>query len=76
MESNVIKGYEYSDIILKPETKRFKSTKSEGYLDMIEEGYRETINKMPEIIKLFSNKPLRKRRKKICLSHMEKPVIE
>lgn len=76
MESNVDKGYEYSDIVLKPETKRFKSTKSEGYLDMIEEGYRETISKMPEIIKLFSQRPLPSFKKKHIISQLEKPVIE
>ncbi|MBR2053016.1 MAG: patatin-like phospholipase family protein, partial [Clostridia bacterium] len=53
MESNVFKGYEYSDIVLRPETKRFKSTKTEGWLDMIEEGYREAINNMPAILRLF-----------------------
>ena len=76
MESNVIKGYEYSDVVLRPETKRFKATKADGFLDMIEEGYRETIAKMPEILKLFSNRPLRKHKKRKCLSLIEKPVIE
>ena len=76
MESNVDKGYKYSDIVLRPETKRFKSTKTEGYLDMIEEGYRETISKMPEIIKLFSSRPLSSFKKKQILSKLEKPVIE
>ena len=76
MESNVEKGYKYSDIVLKPETKRFKSTKSEGYLDMIEEGYRETISKMPEILKLFSQRPIPSFKKKHLISKLEKPVIE
>lgn len=75
MESNVFKGYEFSDIILKPETKRFKSTTNEGFLDMIEEGYRETINKMPEILKLFNTKPIRNGRKKKFVNNMDKPVI-
>lgn len=76
MESNIIKGYEYSDVILKPETKRFKATKMEGFLDMIEEGYRETIDKMPEILRLFSNRPIRRRKKNKCLQLLEKPIIE
>lgn len=76
MESNVIKGYENSDIVLKPETKRFKSSKMEGYLDMIEEGYRETINKMPKIIKLLSKKPLKKRTKKSIKTKLDPPIIE
>ena len=76
MQSNVVKGYVNADIVLKPETKRFSSTKTEGYLDMIEEGYRETISKMPEIIKLFSSRPLSSFKKKQILSKLEKPVIE
>jgi len=76
MESNVVKGYEYSDIILKPETKRFRSTRTEGFLDMIEEGYREAINKMPEIMRIFSNHPLKKRRKNKFKNKIDKPIIE
>lgn len=75
MESNVFKGYEYSDVILRPETKRFKSTKLDGFLDMIEEGYREAVNMMPEILKLFSNRPVRHRKKKKCIELIEKPII-
>lgn len=75
MQSNVFKGYEYSDVLLKPETKRFKATKTEGFLDMIEEGYREAIDKMPEIIKLFSKKPISKRKKNRIKSTLEKPTI-
>ena len=36
MKGNVVKGYLYADAMIKPETKRFKSTKKEGYQDMIE----------------------------------------
>jgi len=76
MESNVVKGYQYSDVILKPETKRFKSTRTEGFLDMIEEGYRETINKMPEIMRIFSLHPLKKRRRNKFKNEIDKPIIE
>ncbi|MBR2433397.1 MAG: patatin-like phospholipase family protein [Clostridia bacterium] len=76
MESNVFKGYEYSDIVLRPETKRFKSTKTEGWLDMIEEGYREAINNMPEILKLFQRSALNIFKKKKLQLKFEKPVIE
>ena len=75
MQSNVVKGYVNADIVLKPETKRFKSTKTEGFLDMIEEGYREAINNMPEIIKLFNKKPIKKSRKYKRKNSLEKPVI-
>ena len=76
MESNVFKGYEYSDIVLRPETKRFKSTKTEGWLDMIEEGYREAINNMPAILRLFQRNALNVFKKKKLQLKFEKPVIE
>lgn len=76
MESNVFKGYEYSDIVLRPETKRFKSTRTEGWLDMIEEGYREAINNMPQILRLFKRRPLNIFKKKNLQLKFEKPVIE
>ncbi len=59
MKGNVVKGYLYSDVMIKPETKRFKSTKKEGFLDMIDEGYKATIDAMPEILKLFKRKPIK-----------------
>lgn len=76
MESNVFKGYEYSDIVLRPETKRFRSTKTEGWLDMIEEGYREAINNMPAILRLFQRGALNVFKKKKLQLKFEKPVIE
>lgn len=75
MQSNVVKGYVYSDVLIKPETQRFKSTKAEGFLDMIEEGYRETINNMPEIIQLFNRRRIRKRKKNKLKDKLEKPVM-
>ena len=60
MTSNAIRGYVNSDIVITPETKRFKSTKTDGMDDMIEEGYKATIDVMPEIINLFR----RRKRKK------------
>lgn len=76
MEGNVGKGYKYGDVILAPETKRFRATKSEGYMDMIEEGYREAINQMPQIIKLFNKTPLPKYRKKRIAEKIKKPIIK
>lgn len=63
MKGNAVKGYLYADAMVKPETKRFKSTKKEGFLDMIEEGYKATIDIMPEILKLFNKKPLKAKKK-------------
>lgn len=64
MKSNVVKGYLYSDVLLKPNTKKFKSTKKDGFEEMIEEGYREAIDKIKEIIDLFDNKKISKRKRK------------
>lgn len=72
MKSNVTKGYLYADVLLKPETKKFKSTKKDGFEEMIEEGYREAIDKMPEILKLFENKKMSKKKRKIFLQENNK----
>ena len=56
MKSNAVKGYVNSDVVIAPETKRFKSTKTEGFEDMIEEGYKATIDIMPEIMALFKKR--------------------
>lgn len=60
MKSNAIRGYVNSDIVITPETKRFKSTKTDGMDDMIEEGYKATIDVMPEIINLFRRRNRKK----------------
>lgn len=57
-------GYRHAEVILTPETKRFKSTKLDGFEEMIEEGYKEAIDKMPQILALFNSKP-KGRKKKI-----------
>ena len=64
MKGNVVAGYLNADVVIKPETKRFKSTSNEGYMDMIEEGYKATIDVMPEILSIFSKKPLKRKIKK------------
>lgn len=64
MKGNVVAGYLNADVVVKPETKRFKSTSSQGYMDMIEEGYKATIDVMPQILSIFSKKPLKRKIKK------------
>lgn len=59
MKNNSKQGYEYSDIVIKPDTKRFKSSKLDGAQEMLEEGYNATISAMPEILKLIKNKRYR-----------------
>lgn len=57
MKKNAETGYNYGDVVLQPETKRFRSTKMDGFEEMIDEGYNEAIEKMPEILALFNRKP-------------------
>lgn len=59
MKNNSNQGYLHSDIIIKPNIKRFSSTKIDGYDEMIEEGYNATIALMPEILKIINNKRYR-----------------
>lgn len=61
MKSNAVRGYVTADVVIAPETKRFKSTKTEGMDDMIEEGYKTTIDMMPKIMELFKRKTKRKK---------------
>lgn len=60
MKSNAIKGYLNSDIIIKPDLKRFSASKTDGMLDMIEEGYKATKELIPQIKDLFQRKKLKK----------------
>ena len=60
MKSNAIKGYLNSDLIIKPDLKRFRASKTDGMLEMIEEGYRATKEKIPEIKQFFKRRKLKK----------------
>lgn len=59
MKSNAIKGYLNSDIIIKPDLKRFSASKTDGMLDMIEEGYKATKELIPQIKDLFQRKKIK-----------------
>lgn len=56
MASNSEKGLELSDIIICPDLRKYKSLSLDGKEEMIKEGYRATMEMMPEIKKLFSGK--------------------
>lgn len=56
MVNNSKRGIELSDIRICPDLKKFKSLSLDGKDEMIKEGYRATVEMMPEIIKLFSGK--------------------
>ena len=60
MKSNAIKGYLNSDIIIKPDLKRFRASKTEGMEEMIIEGYNATKELIPQIKELFKKKKLKK----------------
>lgn len=63
MKSNAVKGYVCADVTIATDNKRFKSTKLEGIDEMVEEGYKNAIDLMPEIIKIFNGKVKRKKLK-------------
>lgn len=71
MKSNAVRGYVTADVIIAPETKRFKSTKTEGMDDMIEEGYKTTIDMMPKIIELFKRKVKKKKIDKYDVQYID-----
>ena len=63
MKSNAVKGKFYSDVIIEPDTKRFKSTKLKGAEEMIEEGYKAGLEKIAEIKKLLTQKVKHRKQK-------------
>ena len=56
MVNNSKRGIELSDIVICPNLKKYKSLSLDGKDEIIKEGYRATIEAMPEILKLFSGK--------------------
>lgn len=60
MKSNAIKGYLNSDLIIKPDLKRFSGSKVNGMLEMIEEGYKITKEMMPQIKDVLKRKKIKK----------------
>lgn len=56
MVNNSKKGIKLSDIIICPDLKRFNSLKLKGREDMIDEGYRATVNKIKEIKDIINGK--------------------
>jgi len=46
-------GIQQCDVAVLPNTQKYKSTKKEGFEEMIDEGYRAALDAMPEILRLF-----------------------
>lgn len=63
MKSNAVKGKMFADVLIEPDTKRFKSTKLAGAEEMIQEGYNAALKKIPEIKNLLATKIKRKKNK-------------
>ncbi len=63
MKSNAVKGYMCADVMIATDNKRFKSTKLDGIDEMIEEGYRNAIDLMPQIMRIFQGKVKKKKLK-------------
>ena len=56
MKSNSIKGYMNADLTIASDTKKFKSTQLQGIDEMVDLGYRNAVDMMPEIMKIFNGK--------------------
>ena len=56
IKNNSKSGYTYSDLIIQPNIKKYKSTKIDGADEMIEEGYSACIKAMPKIMELLNRK--------------------
>ena len=63
MKSNAVKGYLCADVMIATDNKRFKSTELKGIDEMVEEGYRNAIDLMPQIIKIFQGRTRKKKLK-------------
>ena len=63
LKNNTKKGYENSDVMIQVNTGKYKFTKLDGYEEMIEQGYRATIDKMDDILELFGRKNIKQDRK-------------
>ncbi len=70
MKNNSKDGYKNADIVVKPDLKRFSSTKLENIHLMIEEGYRATMAAMPDIKMLIDRGP--RKQPKVSFFHKTK----
>lgn len=61
MKSNAIKGYMCADVTVATDNKRFKSTKFDGLDEMIDQGYKNAIDMMPQIMQIFRGKAPKKK---------------
>lgn len=63
MKSNAVKGYLCADAMIATDNKKFKSTRLDGLDEMVDQGYKNAIDLMPQIIQIFKGKFPRKKLK-------------
>ena len=63
MKSNAVKGYMCADATIATDNKRFKSTKLEGLDEMVEAGYKNAIDMMPQLMQIMSGRAPKKKLK-------------
>ena len=71
MKSNSIKGYLCADLTIATDNKRFKSTKLVGIDEMVEQGYQNAIDMMPQIMQIFQGRVPKKKLKDFDKDDME-----
>ncbi len=71
MKSNSIKGYMCADLTIATDNKRFKSTKLVGIDEMVEQGYQNAIDMMPQIMQIFQGRVPRRKLKDFDKDDME-----
>jgi len=71
MKSNAIKGYVDADVTIATDNKRFKSTKLDGIDEMVEEGYKNAIDMMPQIMQIFQGKFPKKKMRDFAKDEIE-----
>lgn len=63
MKSNAVKGYLCADLVIGTDNKRFKPTSLEGIDEMVQQGYHNAIDLMPQIMRIFEGKAKKKKLK-------------
>ena len=74
MKSNSINGYIYSDLVVKLDLNKFNRAKLDGLDEMIEQGYLQTLEQMPQILKVLGQNQADENIKKVAkrLKSMQK----
>lgn len=74
-KSNSVKGYITADYVIKPNMKKYKSTKVDEVEEMIAEGYMAGLDAVPKILEIISKRPRRMHKKRFAILNEGEPVI-